>query len=188
MRVRDKGPLLWLVWAFFSWRGRIKRIPYAVAFVLLVMLARLYVTIVAQTVAVYLFPPPGGAEIDLDYVRQLAASTHIVPFLIPAFYMYTVLDIKRLRSIGAPLVLSAVFAAISLLVPIFLPQFTEMSAMTVFAYHAILAVLPAKEDRMSPYERKYKLWQSLATGDGTPRRLSGKDIKHWHIVRQGPAK
>lgn len=182
MRVRDKGFLLWLVWAFFDWRGVIKRLPYAIAFFSFSLLVNPYVTIAAQTVAVYFLPPPAGVELDPAYVRQVASSLHMIPFLLPICYMFTVLDMKRLRSIEAPRILAVIFALVSVFVPIFAPAYAEMSAMTVFAYHAILAVIPAKEDRLSPSERKYRTWQAIATGDGTPRRLSGRDIKTWHIV------
>ena len=171
-----------LVWALFSWRGRIKRMPYAVCFLILALLTRPLMTMAAQTMAVYVLPPPEGTVLDFAYVTSLTLRPEIIPVLLPFCYMYIVLDIKRLRSIGAPLILAFIFSGLSPFVPLIAPDFAEMAAMTAFAYHAILAVIPAKEDRMSPLERKYRTWQSIATGDGTPRRLSGKDITSWRVV------
>ena len=188
MRVRDKGPIPWLFWALLGWRGKIKRLPYAVAFGILFLLTPLYQIAVVPMVAEYLYPPPGGAAISLEYVKQLASSPQILPFLIPLLYMYSVLDFKRLRSIEGPIVIGVLFAALSMAGPIYLPKYAEMMSLSVFAYHAILAVLPAKEDRISPYERKYRVWQSLAGEAGEPIRLPGKAIRHWHIVKQPKAK
>lgn len=185
MRVKDKGPLPWIGWAFFSWQGKMKRLPYMVSFAILFFLTRFYQIATVPLAAEYFFPPPGGAAIDVAYIVQLAASPQILPFYIPLIYMYTVLDIKRLRSVGGPLFISVLFAVASFVAPVYLPKYAEMLSLSIFAYHAILAVLPAQEDRISPYERKYRVWQTLFTGDGTPRRLNGKEIKHWHIVSSG---
>ena len=182
MRVRDKGFPVWLVWAFFDWRGTVKRLPYAIAFFAFTLLVNPYVTIAAQAVAVYFLPPPPGVEMDAAYVRQVAGSLYILPFLLPVCYLFAALALKRRRSLGGPLVLAPLFALLSVFVPLFAPAYAEMTGMTSFAYHAILAVIPAREDRISPQERKYKTWQAIATGDGTPSRLRGKDIKHWHVV------
>lgn len=185
MRVRDKGPIPWAGWALFGWKGKIKRLPYAVAFGILFLLTPLYQIAVVPMVAEYIYPPPGGAAISLEYVKQLATSPRILPFLLPLLYMYSVLDFKRLRSIGGPIFIAVLFACLSMAAPVYLPKYAEMISLSVFAYHAILAVLPAREDRISPYERKYRVWQAIAARDGGPVRLPGKAVKHWHIVRHG---
>jgi hypothetical protein len=192
MRVKDKGPIPWLAWAYFDCRGAIKRMPYAVAYVILVFLVNIFGSMIPPAVAVYIFPPPAGTEVNAAWLEQLVASGKVLPFMLPFFYIYVVLDLKRLRSIGTPLLVSlgcpVLFAALSLAAPLVLPKLVQECAMAVFAYHAILFVVPAREDRVSPLERKYMVWQALATGDGTPRRLTRKEIKGWRIVRQGPAK
>ena len=188
MRVRDKGPLRWLAWAFFSWTGKIKRRPYADGFGVLLLVRSLYQNAVVRTVAEYIYPPAGGGPVSLEYITDLAKSPRILPFLLPLVYMYSVLGFKRLRSIEAPVFIAVIFAALGLSAPILMPQYAEMLSLSVFAYHAILTVLPAKEDRISPYERKYRVWQAIATPEGGPVRLRGKDIKHWHIVGQGKKK
>lgn len=188
MTIADAGFFRWLFWALFSWKGRIKRLPYVGSFFCLVLVVRIYINAAAQWLAVNTLPPPGGAAPDPAYVLGLTSSQHIVPFLLPICYIYIVLDIKRLRSIGAPLAPAFLFSGITPFVPIFAPGFAEAVVMTTFAYHAILAVIPAKEDRLSPLERKYRTWQAIATGNGAPRRFTGKEIKHWRIVRPGPEK
>lgn len=188
MRVRDKGPVLWLLWAIFSWNGKIKRLPYAAAFGILFLLTSLYQIAVVPTVAEYVYPPPGGAPLSLEYIKELAKSREILPFLLPLIYMYSALGFKRLRSVEAPIFIAVIFATAGMTAPILLPKYAEMISLSVFAYHAILVVLPAKEDRISPYERKYRVWQALARPEGGPIRLPGKAIKHWHIVRQGREK
>jgi hypothetical protein len=190
MRVKDKGPIPWLGWAYFSWRGAIKRLPYAVAYIILVFLANTFGNMIPAAVALNLFPPPAGVELNAEWLQQLVQSGKVLPFLLPFWYMYTMLDLKRMRSIGTPLVVSfgcpALFAFLSLAAPVIMPDYVRECAMTVFAFHAILFVIPAKEDRISAYERKYRVWQLLATGNGTPKRLNRKDIKAWHVVRSGP--
>lgn len=186
MTIAEHGFFPWVGWAFFNWRGRIKRLPYALGFLCLVLLVRIYTSAVAQWIAVNVAPPPQGIPLDPSYVGEMMHSPHIVPFLIPIAYLFIVLDIKRLRSMGAPILLAVVFSGLSPFVPVYFPGIQETSVMTMFAYHAILAVVPAKEDRLSPLERKALVWKALATGSGMPRRLRGRDIKSWHIVRQGP--
>lgn len=192
MKAADVGFFRWLVWALFSWKGKIKRLPYIGSFFCLILVVRVYIGVAAQWLAVNVAPPPAGVPLDPAYAVSLATSLYIVPFLLPVCYIYIVLDVKRLRSIGlsdlqaglAALLFSGVTPFVPILVE---PAFQQMIVMTTFAYHAILAVIPAKEDRMSPLERKYRTWQAIATGDGTPRRLPGKAVKSWRIVRQGPA-
>ncbi len=184
MRFRDKGFLPWLGWALLSWRGSIKRMPYAVSFFCLLLVTPIYVRIAAESLAVYLLPPPPGVELNPAYVRGLAGSAAMLPLLLPVLYVFVALDIKRLRSAGGPLILAVIFAVLTLAGPIFAPGAAEMLSLTGFAYHAILAVIPAKEDRISPQERKYRTWRAIATGDGSPRRLAGKDVKVWHVVRR----
>ena len=188
MQLAKVGFLRWFAWAFFSPSGRIKRLPYAISAFCLLLLLKPYTAIAVQTLAVYIMPPPEGAAPTIEYVRELSLSWHIVPLLAPICYMRLCLDIKRLRSVGTSLLICLPFAAMFLFSPIIPPEYGEMNSLTIFAYLAILAVIPAREDRMNPLERKYRTWQAIATGDGTPRRLSGKDIKSWRIMRQGPAK
>lgn len=188
MRFSDAGFLRWTAWAFFSWQGRIKRLPYAATFFALVLVVRAYATAAAQWMAVNVLPPPPGVALDPAYVAKVATSPEMAIFLLPVCYIYIVLDVKRLRSIGAPLALAFVFSGLTPFVPLFAPTLAQIIILTTFAYHAILAVVPAAEDRVSPLERKAGLWRSLATGTGMPRRLRGADIKFWRIVRQGPAK
>ena len=192
MHVKDKGPIPWLGWALFSWKGKIKRLPYAVAFVILTFLGRFYPIIVVPLVAQYIYPPADGAQMSVEYIKSLAANPLILLFYTPLLYVYMVLDIKRLRSIEISIALAtalaALFAAASLASPILVPQYAQQLSLSIFCYHAILAVLPAKEDRISPYERKYRVWRAIANGKGDPVRLSGKAIKHWHIVSQNRAK
>lgn len=187
MQVAKVGFPRWFAWAFFSPGGRIKRLPYALSSFCLYLLLIPYIPVAAQIMALYILPPPGGARPDLEYVRSLAMSASIMPLLLPVCYVRLCLDFKRLRSIGAPLVIALPFAALLLFSPLIPPDFGEMNSMTILACLAILSVIPAREDRLSPLERKYRTWQAVATGDGTPRRLSGKEILSWRIVRQGPA-
>jgi uncharacterized membrane protein YhaH (DUF805 family) len=188
VNIAEQGFIRCFFWAFFSWRGEIRRLPYALAFFGFVLLARIYASAAAQWLAVTLLPPPGNVAPDPAYVTALASTTAFLPFLLPVCYCAVVLDLKRLRSIGAPAFLAFLLSGLTPLVPFFAPSLTEMTALSSFAYHAILAVIPAKEDRLDPQEKKARTWKRIATGDGSPRRLRGKDIKEWRIVRQGPAK
>lgn len=190
MKAADVGFFRWIVWALFGWNGKIKRLPYLGSFFCLILVVRIYVSAAVQWIAVNLAPPPAGVELDAAYVATLVTSHHIIPFLLPACFIYVMLDVKRLRSIGLgslpSLGVALLFSGLTPFAPIVVPAFANMVVMTTFAYHAILGVIPAEEDRISPLERKHRTWQAIATGDGTPRRLRGKDIKTWHIVRQGP--
>lgn len=192
MKVADAGFFRWIAWALFSWNGTIKRLPYLGSFFCLVLVVRVYVSAAVQWLAVNVAPPPPGVELDAAYVATFATSRYIIPFLLPVCFIYLMLDVKRLRSIGLSslhaLGVALIFSGLTPFAPIAAPAFANMVVMTTFAYHAILGVIPAAEDRISPAERKYRTWRALATGDGTPRRLRGKDIKTWHIVRQGPKK
>jgi hypothetical protein len=145
-------------------------------------------TAAAPWLAVTVLPPPGNAVPDPAYAASLASTTAIIPFLLPVCYCAIVFDVKRLRSIGAPLALAFIFSGMTPFVPIFASRLTEVAIMITFAYHAILALIPAQEDRLAPLEKKARTWKRVATGDGTPRRLRGKDITEWRIVRQGPEK
>ncbi|MDR0339672.1 MAG: hypothetical protein LBH65_05275 [Desulfovibrio sp.] len=191
MKMNDVGFPRWLLWALFSPAGRIKRLPYVVSFVILTLFIGPYTRAMAEITALHMFPPEGGAAIDVAYVQALASSSAMIPALLPVFFVYCMLDIKRLRSLGLSLSillpLAVAFAALTTYPAILAPGLLQPIALTGFAYHAILAVIPAKEDRLHPLERKAMTWKAIATGDGTPRRLSGKDIKQWRIVRQGPA-
>lgn len=186
MQLAKAGFPRWFAWAFFSPSGRIKRLPFAACSFILYLLLIPYVSIAAQTLAVYVLPPPEGGQPTLEYVRGLSLSAAIIPLLLPACSIRLCLDVKRLRSIGASVLIAVPFAALFLFSPLLPAELGEMNSMTVFAYLAILAVIPAKEDRMSPLERKYRTWQAIATGNGAPRRLSGAEITSWRIVRQGP--
>lgn len=188
MQLAKVGFITWFSWAFFSWKGRMKRLPFAVASLCLYLLLVPYVPIAAQTLAVYFMPPAGGGSPDLEYVRTLANSVYMVPLLLPVCYMRLCLDFKRLRSIEAPLLIALPFVGLLLFSPVLPPDLGQMSTLTIFAYLGIMAIIPAKEDRVSPHERKYRTWQAISTGDNKPIRLRGKDIKGWRIVRQGPAK
>jgi hypothetical protein len=193
MKAADVGFFRWLFWALLSWQGKMKRLPYIGSFFCLVLTVRIYVNFATQWLAVNAVPPPAGVAPDSAYMISLATSQYIVPFLLPICYIYIVLDIKRLRSIGLNTwqagLIALVFSGVTPFVPIVVaPAFQQLIIMTTFAYHAILAVIPAREDRISPLERKYRTWRAIATGNGTPRRLPGKAIKSWRIVKQGPAK
>ena len=188
MRVAQVGFLRWLGWAYFSPGGQIKRLPFAGASFLLFFLLILYVLIAAQILAVYILPPPEGGPPSVHYMRDLAMSSALVPLLLPGAYMRLCLELKRLRSIGAPLIIAVPFVSLYLFSRIIPENFREISSLSVLAYLAILAVIPAKEDRVEPLERMARTWQTVVTGDGTPRRMSGKDILAWRVVRQGSAK
>lgn len=188
MRLAKVGFLRWFFWAFFSPNGRIKRLPFAISSLILYLLLIPYVPVAAQTLALYWLPPPDGAAPSLEYVRGLAMSASIIPLLLPVCYMRLCLDLKRLRSVGVPLLIAVPFVALFLLSPLIPAEYGQMSTMTILGYLAILAVVPAREDRLSPQERKFRTWQAIATGNGAPRRLSGSQILSWNIVRQGPAK
>lgn len=192
MKFSDVGLLRWIFWAYLSWKGVIKRLPYAIGFFALVICVQTYTTAVAQWVAVNIAPPPAGMELNAEYVVSIASSIHIAPFILPVCYIYMALDFKRMRSVGLSALpafgIALFFSGAGPFMPIFVQGAGQATAMIVFAYHAILAILPAAEDRLSPLERKYKTWQSIATGNGTPCRLSGGDVKEWRIIRQGPEK
>ncbi|MCL1939184.1 MAG: hypothetical protein FWG04_00790 [Desulfovibrionaceae bacterium] len=188
MRVAKVGFLRWLGWAFFSPSGQIKRLPFAGTSFLLYLLLILYTPIAAQILAVYILPPPGGGPPSVDYVRGLALSPALIPLLLPGAYMRLCLDLKRLHSIGAPRIIAVPFVSLFLFAPLIPANFSEISSLGVLAYLAILAAIPAREDRMDPLERKYRTWQAIATGNGTARRLSGREILSWRVVRQGPDK
>jgi hypothetical protein len=188
MRAPKVGFLRWLGWAFFSPDGQIKRLPFAGTSFLLYLLLILYTPIAAQVLAVYILPPPGGGLPSVDYVRGLALGPAFIPLLLPGAYMRLCLDLKRLHSIGAPRIIAVPFVSLFLFSPLIPADFREISTMIVLGYLVILAVIPAKEDRMEPLERKYRTWQAIATGDGTPRRLSGRDILSWRVVRPGSVK
>lgn len=188
----DVGLARFINWALFSWNGSIKRLPYLGIFFGLVLVARIYLSIAAQWMATNAVPPPDGLKPDAAYVVGLMGSLYIVPFLLPICYIYIMLDIKRLRSIGLgslpALSMALVFSGLTPFAPIVAPAYIDMVAMTTFAYHAILGTIPAAEDRISPLERKYRVWQAIATGNGTARRLRGKDIKRWHVVMRDHGK
>ncbi|MDL2316564.1 hypothetical protein LJC59_05725, partial [Desulfovibrio sp. OttesenSCG-928-A18] len=174
MTISEHGFLRWIAWALFSCNGRIKRFPYAFAFFFLILLMRIYINLATQLIAAYFVQVPAGMELNPEFFAALATSNYVLPFMVPVFYIYVALDIKRLRSIEAPMIplIACAFAAISCLTPVFFPALGEMAAMTTFAYHAILALIPAKEDRLHPLERKARTWKALAKGDGQPIRLS----------------
>lgn len=186
MKVADVGIFRWFFWALFSWQGCIKRLPFLIGFLFLVLFAGPYTNAAAQVLAVYFVPPASGAAPDQAYVLSLLRHPGMAPALLPIFYVYMALELKRLRSIALDarlcLGLSFLLAALSTYGALYMPSLLQPIAMTTFASHAILATIPAKEDRLHPLERKAKTWKAIATGDGTPRRLSGKDIKHWHVV------
>lgn len=186
MQIAKDGYLRWFFWAFFSWKGRIKRLPFAGATFCLMLFQVPYLSFAIQFLAVYIVPPADGSFPTPAYASEMGRTMAMIPFMLPIALLRFGLDIKRLRSIGAPLAIAAVFGVLFLISPIFTPGITEMINMTTIAYLGILAILPAKEDRMSSLERKHRAWQSLATGDGTPRRLSGKDILSWKVVRKQP--
>lgn len=187
MQVAKDGFIRWFFWAYFSWRGEMKRLPYALGYFAFMLLVPVYTSVAAQWLAVNVVPPPGGGAPDPAYAISLTATTYILPFLLPICFISIALDLKRLRSIGGPLALAFAFSLATVLAPIYAPGLLEMISLTSFAYRAILAVIPAKEDRLSPLERKARTWERLATGTGSPRRLSGKQITEWRIVRQGRA-
>ena len=184
MKIAEQGFFRWCFWAFFQWRGEMRRLPYILAFFAFVLVVRIHVSAAAQWLAVNVLPPPGNVVPDPAYAASLALTPAIIPFLLPVCYCYIVLDVKRLRSIGAPLLPAFLFSGLTPFVPIFAPQLTEATVLTTFAYPAILAVIPAQEDRLPLPEKKARTWKRIATGNGTPRRLRGKDIKEWRIVRQ----
>lgn len=188
MRLAEAGFPIWFVWAFFSPGGRIKRLPFMVSSFILYLLLSPYLNIAAQILAVYILPPPEGGPPSPEYVKALSMSAPGVLLMLPVCYIRLCLDVKRLRSIGAPVLIAVPFAALLLFSPLIPVALGEMNSMGIFAYLAILAVIPAREDRMSPLERKYRTWQAIATKDGTPRRLSGKEILSWRIVPQDSKK
>lgn len=188
MTLAEHGFLRWFFWALFSWRGRMKRVPYAFFTLFLLLLQKTYLSIAMQVLAVYIIPPPDGGVPTMEYAVGLGTSLYMVPMMLPLFLLRLSLDVKRLRSIGAPLLLAPVLGSILLFSPIFPERIVEMANLTVVAYIGILAIIPSQEDRMHPLQRKARTWRAIATGDGTPVRLSGKDIKGWRIARQGPAK
>lgn len=188
MQVAKAGFLRWLFWALFSFSGRIKRLPFVGATFVVMLLQVPYLSFAMQVLAVFIMPPADGTHPSPEYMAQVRNTLPMVPLLLPIFYLRLALDMKRLRSIGAPVAIAFAFGLLFLLSPIYPESITEMANMTIIAYLGVLAIIPSKEDRMSPLERKFKTWQAIATGDGTPRRLSGKDILEWRIVRQGPAK
>lgn len=187
MKMADVGFFRWISWVLFGWQGKVKRLPFLVGFLFLVLFAGPYTNAMVQVLAVYFVPPPGGAAPGAAYALSLTRHIGMVPLLLPVFYIYTVLDLKRLRSIGmAPplgMGLALLMAAMATYGALYMPGLVQIIAMTVFAAHAILAVIPAEEDRVHPLERKARTWKEIATGNGQPLRLSGKAVKHWHIVR-----
>ncbi len=182
------GSPRWCLWAFFSPVGTIKRLPFAVCTFILYLLMQPYVSAAIQILAVHILPPPDGGRPSPEYARALAMSASAIPLLLPLCFMRLCLEMKRLRSIGVSPLIALPFAALFLFSPLIPPSLGEMSTLSAVAYLGILAVVPAKEDRMSPLERKSLTWRAIATGNGTPRRLSGAEILSWRIVRQGPAK
>lgn len=188
MQAAKVGLFRWFIWALFSFSGRIKRLPFAGATFIVMLLQVPYLSIAMQTLAVYILPPPDGSHPSPEYMAQVRNTLAMVPLMLPICFLRLALDIKRLRSIGAPVAIAIAFAALFLFSPVYPPSITEMANMSMIAYIGVLAIIPSKEDRMSPLERKYNTWKAIATGDGTPRRLTGKDIHEWRIMRQGPAK
>ena len=184
MRIADNGFFPWLFWALFSWKGLIYRRAYIGAMLCFLVILAVYMFIVGQVYARFIFPPPGGLAPDMEYVTALLRSGD-VPFYVtlPLLPISILLDAKRLRSMGAIPLISVIVNVLNSARPALPEQIAGLLGVLGVAYLLIMLLVPPKFTAQ-PVNRRF----ADSPGGGGPRRMSGKDLTNWRLIAPAPRK
>ena len=195
MRVAENGFFPWLFWAFFRWDGKVERLPYIGALLIMATVAISYTIALCFFYASASGPlPPDAFDNAENLVALLRANEPPLFTMLPITCMAIMLDAKRLRSMGFTPYISIAINVMNFLRPSEQSMVSLICALLALIYLAMLILSPAREgatEAASGASRRsgwpFAQSHSEATERG-PRRLRGAQVKSWRVLAPAPQK
>lgn len=146
MKIATHGFFRWIIWAMFSWQGRMNRLPYLGASVVSAIPLALVLCLVYWLYAQIVYGPQIVRYMDLeDFLLLLDMDSTPYYMAFPLSYVSIVLAAKRLRAIGLPPYAAIVLQTVYYFTPMEGAASTAMS-LIMFVYYLALLLTPTKEE------------------------------------------
>ena len=196
MEVAKNGFFPWLMWAWFSWDGRMNRLPY--------FGAGLLSTIPTLCIMVLIYWVYAGVVYGFDFARSMGVEDFLIfvgeetiPYYLsfPLIYISVALDAKRLRSMDLPPVIGIILHVVHFFAPLEGPVYIMVSLLVVVYFFCLLFVPPVETTVTPPYagtpgrngdgfaaSEQSTPWPA---GTAKPRRYTPR-IRDWRVIAPAP--